>query len=261
MRKIAPEFVAPGAPITYTVRVENIGSMRTSSLTVRDVLPDGAALLNTDGLLRPGQAPFVEWQAAGLDPGQVVEFRLVVSATTTVVNADYSTILQEGSVWRGDPVVTLASSRISTGTVDSSAGGIVTSVSGDLDLHFPPNTATQPLTVTMVEVQSPLNESGFAGIAFGIEAADAGGNSVKHFANPLTLTVHYADADWQNVGIEDESQLNLYVYTDGSWRPVLPCAGCSHDRVNNTFTALLDHLSLFALRRVPDTSYLPILRR
>lgn len=261
IRKTAPEFAAPGAPITYTLSVENVGTTATSRLTVIDPLPDGASFVSSDGLYRPGPPVYTEWAMDGLEPRQVAVFQLVVTATTTLVNAGYRAVLEDGWTWSGDPAVTIVSSQISTGTVDVSAGGIVTSSTGKVDLHFPPGAAAEPVTVTVVQAERLLSDSGFAGIAFGVEAVDEGGNSVTRFEEPLTLRVRYEEHDWQNAGIRDESQLNLYVYSEGVWQAVLPCAGCSHDLENNVFTAVLDHLSLFAIRRKAETSYLPVLRR
>src|SRR5207253_3138227 len=62
-----------------------------------------------------------------------------------------------------------------------------------------------------------------------------------------TITLRYAEADWQQAGIVDESTLNLYTWNGTAWVAVLPCSGCSLDTANNVLTAVLDHFTEFAL--------------
>ena len=67
------------------------------------------------------------------------------------------------------------------------------------------------------------------------------------FYQPYDLTIQYADSDWQQAGISDESSLNLYWWNGSQWVGLLPCAGCSLDTQNNQIVVLLNHLTEFAL--------------
>ena len=99
----------------------------------------------------------------------------------------------------------------------------------------------------------------YAGIGFELQAMDALSQPVTQFDRPFTLTVSYEDWQWQSAGIGSEDSLNLYWNRGGTWEPVLPCTGCSHDPTENTFVIPLTHLTRFALLGRPASPvYLPI---
>jgi len=64
----------------------------------------------------------------------------------------------------------------------------------------------------------------------------------------LTLTIRYKDEDWQNGGVANEADLNVFYWTGATWRAVLPCDGCSHDAAENLFVVKVDHLTLFSIQ-------------
>ena len=143
----------------------------------------------------------------------------------------------------------------------SESGGTLLSADTNVQITFLPNTTNQDLTVTLTKAATLLTRSGFAGLAFNIDAVDAQGQPVTQFEAPFQLVVHYQDADWQNAGIANEAFLNLYFWRNGVWEAILPCSSCSHDMVNNLIAVTLNHLTLFALRAEPHEIWLPLVRR
>ena len=246
-------MVTAGEPITYTLYVTNDGPIGVDNLTVRDQVPTGATVVAVPGgsvVSLPTGGQQVEWSLAQLAAGQQVTVRFVVTATQSLVNLTYSVQSANGAVIRGDAaVLTLVGSTVTTGTVDSMMGGTLTAPDEKLTVVFPPGAVTTPVSVTMVNVTAPIVDAGFAGIAFSIEATDAGGNDVAHFQQPLVITISYNEADLQNAGITDEQSLNLYYWDGAPWVAILPCAGCQIDTVQNTITVSVDHLTLFAVRK------------
>ncbi|MCP4543439.1 MAG: DUF11 domain-containing protein [Chloroflexi bacterium] len=137
----------------------------------------------------------------------------------------------------------------STATV-STGGGSLSSDDGNVDLYVPTGAVIGTTTITVTSLTSPTQSTGelaFGGRALTVEATDASGTPVTAFAPPLLLRVSYSDADWQNKGITDETDLNLYRWSGSAWTPLLPCLGCSQDTVANLFEVRLDHLSEFAI--------------
>lgn len=242
-----------GEPITYTLQVTNADSVTVNNLTVRDQVPAGATVVAVpDGSVvsLPSGGQQVEWSLAHLAAGQQATVRFVVTASKSLVNLTYSVQSANGAVIQGDaPVLTLAGSTVTTGTVDNATGGVVTAPGETLTVRFPPGAVTTPVSVTVVNVAAPVVDGDFVGIAFSIEATDVGGNEVSHFQQPLVITVSYREADLQNAGITDEQSLNLYYWSGEQWVAILPCAGCGIDTVQNTITVSVDHLTLFAVRK------------
>ncbi|MBX3053933.1 MAG: S8 family serine peptidase [Caldilineaceae bacterium] len=151
-----------------------------------------------------------------------------------------------------------------TGTVTAGTGGQLRSDDGTFLLDFPAGAVSGNTTVSVAKQSKPsaaLGGLAFAGNSIVITAKDANGNPVTTFAQPFTLVVKYQDSDWQNAGITDETNLNVYFYKDGVWSPLFPCAGCSHDTVKNEFTLKLDHLTEFAVAGVKYRLVLPELRK
>lgn len=253
LRKQAPEVVTAGEPITYTLSVSNDGPVAVDNLTVRDQAPTGATVVAAPGasvVNLPGGGQQVEWALTQLAAGQQATVRFVVTATQSLVNLNYSLQRADGPVVRGDaPVLTLVGSTVTTGTVDTATGGVITAPDEKLTVLFPSGAVTTPVSVTVVNVAAPIVDAGFAGIAFSIEATDASGNDVTSFQQPLVITINYSEADLQNAGITDELSLNLYYWDDEQWVAILPCAGCQIDTVQNTITVTVDHLTLFAVRK------------
>ncbi len=167
---------------------------------------------------------------------------------------------------------TIASSTVSitacevptTGTVTAGEGGQLRSDDGTFTVDFPAGAVAGDTTVSVAKQTEPSADMAglsFAGNAISINATDASGNPVTTFAQPFTLVVKYEDSDWQNAGITDEANLNVYFYKDGVWSPLFPCAGCTHDTVKNEFTLKLDHLTEFAVAGAKFRTILPNIRR
>jgi hypothetical protein len=121
---------------------------------------------------------------------------------------------------------------------------------------FPPAAVGQPVTVTLALSDTGPVSSTLQGVgnAFVITAQTADGQPVTQFARPITITVHYSDADV--VGIV-EAELKIYYWdvAHSVWVP-LPT---TVDPVANTLVATVDHLTKFgvfgpAKRRI----YLPL---
>ena len=132
-------------------------------------------------------------------------------------------------------------------------------------MTFESGSVTHTVTITYTPQTTPTQGNSslaFAGLAFQLTAADANGNPVAQFSKPYTLTIRYAESDWQNAGITDESQLNLAYWDGSAWVNVPPCAGCSLNTTTNTLVARLDHFTDFALFGPTGTKlFLPLIRR
>jgi hypothetical protein len=119
--------------------------------------------------------------------------------------------------------------------------------------------------VTYTRRAQPSEEIGslqFAGHAFTLVAEDGSG-AVTQFDPPFTLVLRYDESDWQDAGIGNEADLNLYYWDGTAWQGVLPCAGCSIDTAANTLTVLLDHLTEFALLAPAEEQrvHLPVVKQ
>jgi hypothetical protein len=152
-----------------------------------------------------------------------------------------------------------------TGQIDS-GGGSVSSGDNLVQVQFSAGAVDGPTTIEIITHQQPPQTTDgytFAGKAFNIQAKTSNGQPVTQFDQPFTLTVDYSDSDWQNAGIADESDLNLYWWGGGDWQAILPCTGCSHDTTSNRIVAVLDHLTEFAVmgKRAMTPVYLPYVVR
>lgn len=257
-------MVDPTTPITYTLRIQNSGAATLTGLDIYDQLPPNAHYVAGSGgvLERSGATSLVRWSVPGLAVGGQTVVSFSVLASETIINAQYGvTALGGASATGQSPVLTLISSDVKQAQMTSTAGGTLTSADTSIQITFLPNTTDEDVTVTLVKAEKLLNSSGFAGLAFDIEAVNARGQAVTEFSAPFQLVVHYQDADWQNAGITDEALLNLYFWRNGAWQALLPCNSCSHDMDNNLFAVTLNHLTLFALRVDPPEIWLPLIRR
>ncbi|MEZ4662248.1 MAG: hypothetical protein R2911_32255 [Caldilineaceae bacterium] len=262
--KDGPAVVAAATPITYTLRIQNSGAATLTGLEVYDELPANAQyVVDSGGVLeRSGETAVVRWSVPGLAVGGQTVVSFSVLAARDVINDQYGVTTQGGLSSSGhSAVLTLVSSDVQQAQMPRASGGTLTSADTNIQITFLPNTTDEDVTVTLVKAETLLNSSGFAGLAFDIAAANAQGQAVTEFNTPFQLVVHYQDADWQNAGITDEAQLNLYFWRNGAWEALLPCNSCSHDKVNNLFAVTLNHLTLFALRVDPPEVWLPLIRR
>ena len=131
-------------------------------------------------------------------------------------------------------------------------------------MQFPPGAVTQQTTLSYTlqpEPDQDLANFRFAGRAFTLEAFDSNGD-VTTFNQPFTITIIYDTWDLFAAGIGDPSRLNLVFWNGSEWEGILPCAGCSIDTVNRTVTAVINHLTEFALvGPAAPKVYLPIISK
>jgi hypothetical protein len=237
-------------------------------LVVSDVVPNGAhfvdspngTVLYPHGTLSSG---VVYWTIDSLIMSTSLEVGFVVTATQTILNDNYSVYASGGySAVGSEPLLTIVSNDIASGTINTDSGGAIVSDNGAINVQFPSNAVSKPVTVTITTASNSVSGSGFVGHAFDITAMDANNEDITGFNQPFSLTLIYDDADWQNAGIQDENNLNLYFWDGSRWTPTLPCTECLHDTTDNKFIVWLNHLTLFALReRQEHFMYLPIVLR
>jgi hypothetical protein len=120
----------------------------------------------------------------------------------------------------------------------------------------------QPITLTYASQLTTTNSTGnfnFAGIVFHLEATDQYGTPVIIPASPLTLVLHYDDADLPPGTVE--SYLKIYRY-DSTLHAWVALTVLGRDTVANTLTVQLDHFSDFALlAKQQKKVYLPCILR
>jgi uncharacterized repeat protein (TIGR01451 family) len=107
--KTGPIAARGGEPITYTLTITNSGPVAATNLVITDVLPAGAYYVNAapGTLVPPGE--IVRWEVPSLAGGGVVtSVQFVVTATATVVNADYRVSADGGFRAVGAAVVVTA---------------------------------------------------------------------------------------------------------------------------------------------------------
>ena len=129
-------------------------------------------------------------------------------------------------------------------------------------LTFPPGAVAQPVVVVVAPVATPPATGGFQvlGQVFAINATTDAGSPVTHFAQPFTLVVTYTDAEVQGI---DEQTLTLHYWHEGqqSWIAIPTTVDAAHNRL----TAILDHLTTFAVLQGqvsnPAQIFLPLVRR
>ncbi|MBE7553645.1 MAG: PKD domain-containing protein [Anaerolineales bacterium] len=102
--KTAPATATMGAPITYTLRITNIGLAPAANLVITDAVPAGATYVS-GGTAANG---VVSWVLLALPGGAATQASFVVTATTTITNSDYRVSASGGvSAFGTIPVVTV----------------------------------------------------------------------------------------------------------------------------------------------------------
>ena len=129
-------------------------------------------------------------------------------------------------------------------------------------LTFPPGAVVQPVVVVVAPATTPPATGGFQllGQVFTIDATASDGSPVTHFHQPFTLVVTYTDAEV--LGIAEET-LTLHYWHEGEQRWV--AIPTTVDAANNRLTAILDHLTTFAVLQGqvsnPARLFLPLVQR
>jgi hypothetical protein len=130
--------------------------------------------------------------------------------------------------------------------VSPEAGGTATATVGNLQANImvPPGAVSEPVQFSFAPAATPPSTGGFQllGQAIEITAMTSGGAPVTQFNQPITLVIRYLDGDVAGI---DEAALQLHYWSDAqqTWAQVPAIV----DPVNNTITATLDHLTLFAI--------------
>lgn len=165
-----------------------------------------------------------------------------------------------------------STTNASSGQVDNSQGGSVTSPDGNAQATFPPGAVDGLTNVVWLQLGSGQPRTAVlaqtagqtTALVYKLEATSANGTPLTAFNLPITLTVNYSDAALQAAGITDEATLNLAVWDEAQavWTPLLPCEGCSLDTTANQIVALYSQPGTFAL--IGDGQfdvYLPVIVR
>ena len=83
------------------------------------------------------------------------------------------------------------------------------------------------------------------------------------FAEPITITIEYTDADV--AGLKDETSIFLYVWDGNSWMDAAatcdPASTYSRNLLENRLSVNVCHLSEFALFGEPWLTFAPIIMK
>lgn len=140
--------------------------------------------------------------------------------------------------------------------VQPGTGGMHTEQVGDLNVAIavPGDAITEPIQLIIQPVGSAPDPGGMSvlGESFTIDANTLSGAPVTHFAQPLTVVIHYSDAGLQEW---EESQLQVFYWdtSQSQWVPIPTIV----DVQANTLTIQLDHLTMFAVLQTQRNLYLP----
>jgi len=104
--KSGPAFALTSQPINYTLTVANSGTISATNLVISDTVPSGANYVS--GGTKVGNV--VRWTAASLAPNASLQFTFIVTATSTISNANYSVAADNNPLVAGQPsVITIVS--------------------------------------------------------------------------------------------------------------------------------------------------------
>jgi len=124
----------------------------------------------------------------------------------------------------------------------------LTSPDGSIAVSVPAGAVTGTTLLKLTLTPDPITKSSVvpAGYSFDLSAQDMYGKAVETFLQPLTIVINYAE---NIVNYMLEASLSLHFWDSGAqaWQ-ALPTI---LDLDNNTATATVDHLSLFALLGEP----------
>jgi hypothetical protein len=163
-----------------------------------------------------------------------------------------------------DTHVILVGSVVTT-SVDPESGGtlVYTNTQGmTTTVQVPPDAVDQATTLVYLPLQpeSPPSGFAFAGQGFDLEAFQ-NGTLVPGlvFAQPVTVTIHYSDADVAGL---DEESLTLTYWTDSMWQDAA-CGPAERHLAENWLAVPICHLSQFGLlgEKRAFAIYLPLVQR
>lgn len=172
---------------------------------------------------------------SGVEGGSV---RIVVQPTPTVTPTPPAVPTPAATPTATPPGGAAVIQPAAGGTLQGDLGSVSTL------LTLPAGAVDEPVAMYVAVVATPPATGGLkiAGSVFAITAETESGAAVTHFNRPYTLVIHYSDAD---VGGIDERDLALHYWSDAqaTWIEVPGIV----NPADNTFTATLDHLTVFAL--------------
>jgi hypothetical protein len=150
-----------------------------------------------------------------------------------------------------------------TSSVSPTAGGILLSTDGSVEIDFPPNAVSSVATITYHQLPppaQPVPDGNKIVLSFSFDATTNGGQTITQFQQPYTLMLTYTDAQLAALGVTPES---LYVaYWNGNfWADLFPCAGCGVDKANKRVVIVANHFTQFVLASEPPPVDLPFVRR
>ncbi len=146
---------------------------------------------------------------------------------------------------------------------------MLTDAASRFAIRFPPGATQQDLDLsysTQLSPTLPLLNNLNALRSFVLDAADANGTVVNHFAQAYTMNLNYTDEELAQSGVDEQSLRCVYLdETTNQWQPVTSTV----DAANNTVTCQADHFTEFALvaGQVSSTGngqssiYLPLVQR
>jgi hypothetical protein len=149
--------------------------------------------------------------------------------------------------------------------IQPDAGGVLQGNLGTLLtlLTMPPGAVDAPVQMNVRVLESPPAVGGLqvVGKIFSITAVrEETGEPVTQFSRPFTLVIVYRDEEVSGI---DESKLTLHYWSEESqaWKDIPSLV----DLEGNTLTAVLDHLTVFAMIEgvAPQTLqlYLPLVTK
>lgn len=181
------------------------------------------------------------------------EYAVSTDGSVTPLNHETSTILQAGVPARlttqAAVTMTFPSGSVLHTTIVTATTRFTPTIKANEFLYIGRSLHTGVIEAT---------EATLAGADTRLSGASRVATSTHLFEQPFTLTMTYADVDWQSRGITNESDLNVYISKSGRWVGMLPCAGCTFDTQENVITIVTDEMADFALmKRIQWSLFMP----
>ncbi len=126
---------------------------------------------------------------------------------------------------------------------------------GTADVSFPAGAVGVGYNAIVEKVASgtPPAPGGLSllGTSYEFTCLDGSGNPIDTFSGPVTITIHYDEADLNGIS-EDSLQIYWYNPASSAWEAISPCIV---DKVNNTLTIQISHFSQFAIMGMTALPY------
>lgn len=259
LSKAAPAVALPGEPITYTLTITNSGVDTANNVIITDVLPSGANYVS--GGTKSGGA--VTWTLPSLAGfGTVTQTTLIVTATSTITNDNYTARASGGYSAAGSPTVTtrIVDAKVNvaplvTGTLSYNSPGATTAITVPIGSVF------EETTIAYQELVSPTHPlpsgSRFAGRSFRLDSYQANALApALALGEAISIGLTYTDGAVAGL---DENLLKLSRWTGSAWSS--SGITCQPEPSNNRVVcqAQTSALGEFALIEVQYRVYLPLI--